>query len=333
MLISVVTPHFNGNRFLSETGQSLINQSYQDWEWIIVDDGSRQEELTLLDKWQGKDRRIRWQHRQGDSKGANQCRNEGWRSATGKHVLFLDSDDMLKPNALQQRANCMAHFSPQTTDLLYFQTVAFRSEEPGQFLWDDPTHPTSWLASLWSQTPPCQSSGPLWTIAALEKTGGWSEDIHIWQDIDIHQRAHFKGVRFSPARDVDPDVLYRIHDASLSHSQFHTAQKLRSRAKILFQAIEFAGNEIVGEKESKALSLMIWSIFRNACALRQWTMADEIIHSSAPISREATRFLKAWKSNCKLRGMTVPVIRKQMEHRAAEIFQRTPRKILSTPYP
>ena len=333
MLISIVTPHFNGNQYLTETGQSLIDQSHQDWEWIIVDDGSRQEELNLLDKWQEKDSRIRWQHRRGDSKGANQCRNEGWRSAAGKHVLFLDSDDMLLPHALQQRVNCMAHLSPETTDLLYFQTVAFRSEEPGQFLWDDPTHPTSWLASLWSQTPPCQSSGPFWTIAALKRAGGWTDDIQVWQDIDIHQRAHFKGVRFSPAENVKPDVLYRIHDESLSHSGFHSNQKLKSRNIVLLDALHHAQKNELEVHEYKSLAQMTWSVFRNACAVRNWAIAESIIEASQNTPEIPTRFLSHWKLHSLVRSQKLPFIRNRMEQQAEQLFSQGKRKILSIPYP
>ena len=65
MRVSVVTPHFNGSRFLSETGQSLLSQTHSDWEWIIIDDGSDQEELKALDTLCKTDDRIKWHPRHG----------------------------------------------------------------------------------------------------------------------------------------------------------------------------------------------------------------------------------------------------------------------------
>jgi len=331
MRVSVVTPHFNGSRFLSEAGQSLLNQTYSDWEWVIVDDGSDQEELDALDTLCKADDRIKWHPRQGGPKGGNRCRNQGWENATGDHILFLDSDDMLLPHALEQRSKCVEQGAKNSRELPYFQTVAFREGEDARWLWDDPEHAAPWLASLWSQTPPCQSSGPLWTKTALQRTGGWAEDIQVWQDIDIHQRAHFKGVRFTPAENATPDVLYRLHDQSLSHGNFHSPVKLRSRASILIQALDYAREERVNTHESQALALMAWSVVKNACLLKEWVLADDIIQRTSIDFKAETNFLKQWKRRSKLRTNKIPFIRNQMDKKAALLFPKNTRKILSTP--
>ena len=331
MRISVVTPHFNGSRFLLEARQSLLDQTHSDWEWIIVDDGSDQEELDALDTLCKKDDRIKWHPREGGPKGANRCRNQGWENATGEHILFLDSDDMLFPHALEQRTNCVEQRPKNNRELPYFQTVAFREGENARWLWDDPEHAVPWLASLWSQTPPCQTSGPLWTKEALQCAGGWAEDIQVWQDIDIHQRAHFKGVRFTPAGNATPDILYRLHDQSLSHGNFHSSVKLRSRASILIQALEYAREGRVNSSESQALASMIWSVFRNACLHKDWVLADKIIQRASINFNEETNFLKQWKRKSKLRTNNISFIRNQMDKKAALLFPKNTRKILSTP--
>ena len=333
MLISVVTPHFNGNRFLSETGQSLLDQTHQNWEWIIVDDGSHEDALALLEEWQEKDSRIRWESRLGGPKGANRCRNQGWKNATGEHILFLDSDDMLLPHALEQR--CASVESSSSSDLIvqYFQTVAFREEHEERWLWDDVANPTTWLASLWSQTPPCQSSGPLWTTAALKTAGGWSEDVQVWQDIDIHQRAYFKGIRFIPSELTKPDVLYRIHDASLSHNGFHSIQKLKSRTIVLLDALQHAQKNELEVPECKSLAQMTWSVFRNACQHRNWKMADDIIQQAKVIGDPQLKFLNKWKRACQNRWIRLPIVHSRLTHQGSLIFPKTDRQILSTTYP
>ena len=333
MRISVVTPYFNGSRFLSETGQSLLNQTHRDWEWIIVDDGSHEDELALLEEWQEKDSRIHWEPRQGNPKGANRCRNQGWKNATGEHILFLDSDDMLLPHALEKRCASIKSSDPSDFILQYFQTVAFRANHEDRWLWDDTANPTSWLAALWSQTPPCQSSGPIWTRAALDATGGWSEDIQVWQDIDIHQRAYFKGIRFIPSELTEPDVLYRIHDESLSHSGFHSNQKLKSRTIVLLDALQHAQKNELEVEECKSLAQMTWSVFRNACAIRNWAIAENIIEASQDTPEIPTRFLSHWKLHSLVRSQKLPFIRNRMEKQAKQLFSQGKREILSTPYP
>ncbi len=333
MRVSVVTPHFNGSRFLSETGHGLLNQTHQDWEWIIVDDGSHADELALLEEWQQRDSRIRWEPRQGDPKGANHCRNQGWKNANGEHILFLDSDDILLPHALEQRCASIKSSSPSDLILPYFQTVAFRADRNDRWLWDDRANPTSWLASLWSQTPPCQSSGPLWTKAALEATGGWSEDIQVWQDIDIHQKAYFRGIRFVPASTMEPDLLYRIHEGSLSHNSFHSPHKLKSRAQVLHNALQYASENDLHPDEYNSLARMTWSVFRNACTLRNWSAADRIIEASRPIQDISTPFLSRWKLSSKLRTQRLSFIRHELEKQANKLFPKGKRTILTTPYP
>jgi len=332
MRISIVTPFFNGSRFLQETGESVLAQTHQDWEWIIVDDGSEDEELVALDAWAERDARIRWRPRTGEPKGANRCRNQGWQNASGEHILFLDGDDQLLPHTLETRAAGIRNSDLQDNEVPYFQTVAFRGDDPAsRWLWDDPAHPVSWLTSLWSQTPPCQSSGPLWNRSALEHTGGWAEDIRVWQDIEIHQRAHFLGIRFIPSEIREPDVLYRIHDGSLSHGEFHSATMLPSRMAILSRALEFIHSNEMEGPELDALGLMTWSVFKNACMLRKWNMAGEILELAKPILADEAAFMRSWKRAMWSRLTKIPVLRHQLEKQAAHLFPKPDRRILSTP--
>lgn len=331
--ISIVTPYFNGSQFFGDTVQSLLAQTHEDWEWIIVDDGSEPEELKALEAWCQSNDRIHWQPREGGPKGANRCRNQGWEHASAEHILFLDSDDMLLPHCLEQRvAHCLRSTGP-ATEIPYFGTLAVKAGEDGRWLWDNPNHPAPWLASLWSQTPPCQSSGPLWTKTALEQAGGWSEDIQVWQDIDIHQRAHFQGLRFVEAKGLPPDILYRIHSESLSHRQFHSESKLNSRFRILSDALSHAQEHSVSDEERSALMRMVWSVFRNACQHRNWKMADDIIQLAKPLARPQLDFLNQWKRASQYRWIRLPLVLRRMTRQAALVFPKSDRQILSTPYP
>lgn len=332
MRISVVTPYFNGSRFLSETGQSLLNQTHRDWEWIIVDDGSHQDELHILEQWQKKDPRIRWEMRKGNPKGANRCRNQGWQSAQADFILFLDSDDMLMPHALEQRALWMRENPHQEKTIPYFQTVAFTEQKTNLRLWDDPDHPSPWLASLWSQTPPCQSSGPLWTPSQLTMIGGWAEEIRVWQDLEVHQRAYFQGIRFIPVLKEKPDILYRIHEYSLSHQNFHSSEKLHSRAAVLWDAIEFAEKTSLNSEEKQALALMIWSVYRNACQIQEWSLAEGLLKKVQHLPEKQINFLRRWKSIHKLRLNRLPMIATAMSKKAQIQFPTSKRRILHHPF-
>ncbi len=99
--VSVVIPHFNRARLLSETLESIHQQSVADWEVIIVDDGSEPEEWAAIRAMESD--RIRVLQRTNGIKGPSRCRNMGAAEARGELLLFLDSDDVLAPWCLGQR--------------------------------------------------------------------------------------------------------------------------------------------------------------------------------------------------------------------------------------
>ena len=96
--ISIITPAYNAERFISKCIRSVIKQSYVDWEMIIVDDGSRDNTLKICRKLERKDQRIRVFSI--ENSGASVARNYGIERASGELLTFLDSDDWLPKGAL-----------------------------------------------------------------------------------------------------------------------------------------------------------------------------------------------------------------------------------------
>lgn len=99
--VSVITPYYNTEAFFVETMVSLQAQSLQNWEWIIVDDGSTDKEsVERLTHAVEKDERIRIVRQ--ENAGPSAARNTGYRQATGRFICLLDSDDMLEPTYLEK---------------------------------------------------------------------------------------------------------------------------------------------------------------------------------------------------------------------------------------
>jgi len=99
--VSVITPYFNTEDFFVETFVSLQSQSLQNWEWVIVDDGSTdQESVKRLAGIAEKDRRIKV-IRQANA-GPSAARNTAYRNSKGRYVCLLDSDDMVEPTYLEK---------------------------------------------------------------------------------------------------------------------------------------------------------------------------------------------------------------------------------------
>lgn len=98
-LISIIIPVYNTEKYIRRCIDSVIAQSYSDWELILVDDGSTDESGKICDEYVEKDERIRVFHKANG--GVSSARNVGLDNATGEWVSFVDSDDWVEESYLQ----------------------------------------------------------------------------------------------------------------------------------------------------------------------------------------------------------------------------------------
>lgn len=98
-LISIIIPVYNTEKYIRRCIDSVIAQSYSDWELILVDDGSTDESGKICDEYVEKDERIRVFHKENG--GVSSARNVGLDNANGEWVTFVDSDDYLQNDALE----------------------------------------------------------------------------------------------------------------------------------------------------------------------------------------------------------------------------------------
>jgi len=103
--ISIILPNYNSQKTLKDTVKSVIEQTYQNWEIIIIDDSSNTETKNILSEYE-KDKRfiIKYLNK---NKGTAFCRNLALRSCVGEYVAFLDSDDIWSKEKLEKQINFM----------------------------------------------------------------------------------------------------------------------------------------------------------------------------------------------------------------------------------
>ena len=97
--ISVIVPVYNVERYLRQCMDSLVNQTYTDFEIILVNDGSTDSSGVLCEEWAKKDGRIHVVHKKNEGLGF--ARNTGIEHAKGKYITFVDSDDYVSLDMLQ----------------------------------------------------------------------------------------------------------------------------------------------------------------------------------------------------------------------------------------
>lgn len=103
-LVSIIIPTYNRAHFIGETLDSVIAQTYQNWECIVVDDGSTDYTEELMEFYSQKDARIQYHHRPNNKpKGANACRNYGFDISKGEYINWFDSDDVMFADFLEKK--------------------------------------------------------------------------------------------------------------------------------------------------------------------------------------------------------------------------------------
>ncbi len=104
--VTIITPCYNSSRYITECIQSVLNQSFSDWEMIIVDDNSRDSTLDVISKVSSHENRIKVLELDKNV-GPSKARNIGFDNSNGKFIAFLDSDDIWYPEKLEYQVNYM----------------------------------------------------------------------------------------------------------------------------------------------------------------------------------------------------------------------------------
>lgn len=98
-MISIIIPVYNVEKYLAKCIDSVLSQTFTDWELILIDDGSIDQSGKICDEYASKDNRIKVTHKKNE--GVSKARNTGIALAKGEYICFIDSDDWIDPTYLQ----------------------------------------------------------------------------------------------------------------------------------------------------------------------------------------------------------------------------------------
>lgn len=104
-LVSIIMPCYNGEKYIGETIDSVIGQTYANWELIVIDDGSQDCSVDVVRRYAVKDIRIKMLQQQ--NAGSAAARNKGIRNAEGQYIALLDADDLWLPTFLDEQIRFM----------------------------------------------------------------------------------------------------------------------------------------------------------------------------------------------------------------------------------
>ena len=229
--VSVITATKNRLKLLCEAIDSVQAQSFQDWEHIVVDDGSNDGTDEELARRTASDPRIRYVQRVGEKSGANVCRNVGIQESAGEFIIILDSDDLLVPDCLGRRVEKMER--NLDLDFATFQGGVFKHKIGDIRDCFDPELVGDDLLRFLFFECPWIITGPIWRKASIVALGAFDESLLSWQDIDLHVRAITKGHRYLRFPDVDHYIRWLDEPTRISVEQRRSPRHLEAASSIL----------------------------------------------------------------------------------------------------
>lgn len=199
-LVSIITPLYNKFEYIKETIYSVEAQTYENWELIVVDDGSTDGSDRLVLSFNNP--KIKFLRNNSGIKGPSAARNEGIVNAQGVYVIFLDADDLLLPNCLESRVN---YIDKTNEDFVVFQMMSFGNDLAKKTTLKSDDYLFDFLSNDWKWV----VTAPIWKKEALIKIGCFDVHFRNLEDPELHTRALLMGLHYTVLCDAENDSLYR----------------------------------------------------------------------------------------------------------------------------
>ncbi len=223
--VSIVIPTFNRGSLISQTLTSIIHQTLENWEVIVVDDSSTDNTVSVMESWLKSDDRIHYVQRQTLPTGACACRNLGTTLTQGRYIIYLDSDDLLATTSLENRVAQMD--ANLDLDFGIFTGVLFKNRPDDLKILFNLDSKSLALDRFLSLDAPWQTTGPIWRKSSLDHYHlEWNENLLSWQDVEFHVHAlalNLKYKNFSIQ-----DYYWRVMQSSSIGTDMITSHHLRS---------------------------------------------------------------------------------------------------------
>jgi glycosyltransferase involved in cell wall biosynthesis len=279
--VSIIIPTYNAERYISETVQSVLAQTYPDFELLIIDDGSTDKSIKIIQNF--TDPRIRIIHQ--ENRGLPGARNTGIRHARGNYITFLDADDLWVPTKLQKH---ISHFERDPSVGISFSYSMF-IDEHGKSL------------GLYQKPRRLKNISPAYILGRNPVGNGSSSVIRreVFAEINFQDNLHGKfedyyfdeRLRHNQAEDVEcwlriaiqtnwqfaglPEVLtlYRINSSGLSANLLKQLEALEG----VIEKTRTYAPDIIKASEHTARAYHLRYIARRAVTLRDGTIAMEMM--------------------------------------------------------
>jgi glycosyltransferase involved in cell wall biosynthesis len=260
-LVSIIIPTYNRAHLIGETLDSVLAQTYTNWECIVVDDGSLDNTEEVLKKHQASDNRFKFHKRPNDKlKGANACRNYGFELSKGEYILFLDSDDFLSKNCLSGRI--MVFKNNEDVNLVvantsYFIKGEFKTELFNKDLLNHSQE--SYLKNFLEYKTPWTIMSVLWERKVIENVS-FDERLLRLQDLDFSITA-LTSKKINIYRLIETDTFYRKNNKNVNKiKNLENNKKVLNSLKIISKKLK--DNKQIENKNTYFKHFFIFILFK-----------------------------------------------------------------------
>ena len=241
--VSVITPVFNAEKYIAETIESVLQQTFADWEMLIIDDESKDQTVSIVERFvQQYPDKIRLLQQSNQGPGA--ARNHGIREAQGEYIALLDADDLWLPHRLEEGVKVL----DQNACIGLVHGKTRRLMEDGQIVDGpkrDPQYLNGWIfENLLKRKAHISCLTVLFRKECIDKVGGFDEarecigveDRDLWLRIArAYQIAYIE-------REVG---VYRVLSTGISRDN---AKMLKGKTYVINKACEASGKKTLGKQ-------------------------------------------------------------------------------------
>lgn len=199
-------PCYNASAFLREAVDSVVSQTYADWELLIIDDGSTDNSKQIAKEYVAKDKRI--QLIEQSNSGACRARNNGIEHAHGEYVKFLDADDILEHDCLSAQVQQIAMLQDYQIPFGDYYNIDKNRNILSSYLFNRQSELTQDAVNFFFNEWRVLISSPLHRAELLRKIGGFDEELLRGQESDLHLRLALADVEFI----YFPMITFRYRD-------------------------------------------------------------------------------------------------------------------------
>jgi len=252
----------------------VIAQTYQNWECIVVDDGSTDRTRKVVQSYCDKDSRIKLFSRPKDRpKGANACRNFGFEMSRGSLITWLDSDDLFTQSKIERQAKLLqvnsTDYCVSFCDTINHESGVISRRHVSRLESDSPLESFMVKDIFWLLP------AVLWNKEFLKLSGlRFDESLHQMQDFDFHVRALELSTNYCSLEETT--VILLDHSGNMSKSRFDSTEKIRSNVNVYWGIIQ-RHRVHISESTLRRLSLVFLIMFGGTMKERRFGLAIDAL--------------------------------------------------------